>query len=128
MNVTLASTQAAQHSSDCLVIAVFEGKKLSATAKQLDQACSGGISRLLKRGDLEGKCGQTLLLHELDGILSPRVLLVGCGKEKNISLTALKTIVRTVTQQIAATNIKEATYYLTDITIKGSGTIGAKAA
>jgi leucyl aminopeptidase len=118
MDVTLAKTHAETQSSDCLVIAVYEGKKLSPTAKQLDKACGGKLSALLKRGDLEGKAGQTLLLHDLDGIKSPRLLLVGCGKEKDVSLTGYQNIIRTASQQIANNGIKDATYYLAEVNLK----------
>ena len=38
----------------------------------------------LRRGDLEGKPGQMLLLHHVPNVLSERVLLVGCGKEREL--------------------------------------------
>jgi leucyl aminopeptidase len=119
MDVTLATTQAENQSSDCLVVAVYEGKKLSPTAAQLDKASSGSILRLLKRGDLEGTNGQSLILHDLPGIQASRVLLVGCGKEKDITLTAFKAIIQCATQQISNGGIKDAVYYLTELNIKG---------
>ena len=121
MDVMLATTQAEQQSSDCLVVAVYEGKKLSPTAKQLDKASGGSISRLLKRGDLDGKSGQSLLLHDLSGIRASRVLLVGCGKEKATTLTAFKTIIRSATLKLDNSNVKDGVYYLNDIAIKGQG-------
>ena len=36
------------------------------------------------RGDLEGKPGQVLLLHHVPNVLSERILLVGCGKEREL--------------------------------------------
>lgn len=118
MDVTLAITQVEQQSSDCLVVGIFEGKKLSTTAKQLDKASGGSISRFLKRGDLNGSCGQSLLLHDLQGIRAPRVLLLGCGDAKDISLSRYKTIIRNATQQISTGSIKDATFYLNEIECK----------
>ncbi|MFO7604200.1 MAG: leucyl aminopeptidase [Gammaproteobacteria bacterium] len=117
MEVTLTSTPAEQQQTDCLVVAIFEGKKLSATARQLDQACKGGISRLLKRGDMEGQSGQSLLVHDLEGITAPRTILIGCGKEKDLSLTAFNAIVRNATQQVVSANCATATYYFNDINV-----------
>lgn len=118
MDVTLATTQAEQQASDCLVVAIYDGKKLSPTARRLDKASEGGISRLLKRGDLDGSNGQSLLLHDINGIKTPRILLVGCGKEKDISLTAFKKIISSATKQIANGGIKQAVFYLNEIVIK----------
>ncbi len=63
-----------------LVIPVSEGRKLGASALTVDQACAGAISAVVKRGDLTGKSGQSLLLHSLPNLKAERVLLVGIGK------------------------------------------------
>lgn len=39
---------------------------------QLDKACDGYLSALLRRGDLEGKADQMLLLHQVPGVLAER--------------------------------------------------------
>ncbi|MCW1889421.1 hypothetical protein OK016_06715 [Vibrio chagasii] len=42
------------------------------------------ISSLLRRGDSGGKPGQMLLLHQVPGVLSERVLICSCGKEREL--------------------------------------------
>ncbi len=66
-----------------LVLAVGEGRKLGASAKAVDDATGGAISAVLKRGDLAGKVGQTLLLQSLPNLKAERVLLVGAGRSAN---------------------------------------------
>jgi leucyl aminopeptidase len=70
--------------SACIVVGVFEPRRLSAVAEQLDRVSDGYLSSLLRRGDLEGKTGQMLLLHQVPGVLSERVLLVGLVLNKRI--------------------------------------------
>jgi len=118
MDVTLATTLPVQQRSDCLVAAIYDGKKLSPTAKQLDKASGGKISRLLKRGDMDGSAGQSLLMHDLDGIQAERVLLIGCGREKEINLAAYKKIIISATKNIANNGVKEAVFYLNEIMLK----------
>src|SRR5690606_5343221 len=60
----------------CIVVGVYEPRRLSGVAEQLDKVSEGFISNLLRRGDLEGKSGQMLLLHNVPNVLSERVLLV----------------------------------------------------
>ena len=79
-----------------LVIPVAEGKKLGETAKALDTASAGAISALLKRGDLAGKVGQTLLVHHLPNLKAERVLLVGAGKDSELSDRQLRKLVTSV--------------------------------
>ena len=60
--------------SACIVVGVFEPRRLSPIAEQLDKISDGYISALLRRGELEGKPGQTLLLHHVPNVLSERIL------------------------------------------------------
>jgi leucyl aminopeptidase len=64
-----------------LVLPVGEGRKLGPLAVAVDQAADGALSRVLKRGDISGKPGQTLLLHDIPNLKATRILLVGSGKE-----------------------------------------------
>ena len=66
---------------DCVAVGVFDSRKLSAPGQKLDKASGGYLSAILRRGDMEGKSGATLLLHGVPGIGADRVLLVGLGKE-----------------------------------------------
>mgnify|MGYP003346120016 CR=1 FL=1 len=67
----------------CTVVGVFEPRTLSAAGAALDRASKGYLARILKRGDMEGKSGSTLLLHGVPGIKSERVLLVGLGRAES---------------------------------------------
>ncbi len=80
--------------SACIVVGVFEPRRLSPIAEQLDKISDGYISSLLRRGDLEGKPGQMLLLHHVPNVLSERVLLVGCGKERELDERQYKQIIK----------------------------------
>ena len=64
-----------------LVLAIGEEQRLGEQARAVDAASEGALSTLLKRGDLAGKPGQTLLLQGLPNIKAERILLVGRGKE-----------------------------------------------
>jgi leucyl aminopeptidase len=68
--------------NDCVIVGVFESRKLSGAAAAIDRASDGYLAGILRRGDMEGKLGSTLLLHSVPGTMCDRVLLVGLGKEK----------------------------------------------
>lgn len=73
----------------CLVVGLFASGQLTSAAKQLDVACGGKISALVSEGEINGKAGETLLLHHLSGISAARVLLVGLGEAEKFALPAL---------------------------------------
>ena len=50
----------------CVVIPVYASRKLSPSAKIIDKASNGYISNLVRRGEIEGDLGNTLLLHNVE--------------------------------------------------------------
>ena len=70
---------------DVLVVPVFSDKKMGGYAKDVDQMFDGHLSRVMNKKDFTGKAMQTALLYS-DEIDVPRVLLVGLGKYKAISV------------------------------------------
>jgi len=68
----------------CVVVAVFSGKRLSATAQTIDKASRGLLSRVIKRGDINGNEGEALMLPDVPGVTAERVLLIGAGRQDGI--------------------------------------------
>lgn len=108
--------------SACIVVGVFEPRRLTAVAEQLDAISEGYISNLLRRGDLEGKAGQMLLLHHVPNVLSERVLLVGCGKERELDERQYKQIISKTISTLNETGSMEAVCFLTELHVKSRDT------
>lgn len=87
MEFKIKTGELAAQKTPCLVVGVFEKRKLTESAERLDTASNGRLSALLKKGDLSGEVGQTLLLYDLPGIAAERVLLLGLGKRNEFTRT-----------------------------------------
>lgn len=98
----------------CVVVGVYEPRRLSASAQAIDQACGGYLSYILRRGDMDGKLGSTLLLHRVPEILGDRVLLVGLGKEREFHEKQYRDAVRAAVKTLDETGATEAALYLTE--------------
>jgi leucyl aminopeptidase len=86
----------------CVVVGVFENKKLSAAAAALDK--KGQITAALKSGDITGKAGTSLLLRNVSDVAAERVLLVGLGEEAAI-VTEVTEKAYTQAAQVAARSL-----------------------
>lgn len=75
-----AKTSLASVKAGCIVVAVYENRKLSPEAASLD--AQGAITAAMKSGDMSGKVGRTMVLRKLDGVSAERVLLVGLGDQE----------------------------------------------
>jgi len=105
-----------------LVVAIGEGRTLGAAAQVLDIASNGAISQVLKRGDLAGKVGQTLLLQGLPNLKAERVLLVGSGKDSELSDRQLRKLITAVLGTLKSLGGKDAVLALDDLQVKGRDT------
>ncbi|WP_218354675.1 leucyl aminopeptidase [Alteromonas lipotrueiana] len=122
MEFSVKSGSPEKQRSACIVVGVFEPRRLTAVAEQLDEISEGYISNLLRRGDLEGKAGQMLLLHHVPNVLSERVLLVGCGKERELNERQYKQIIAKTIKTLNETGSMEAVCFLTELHVKGRDT------
>lgn len=104
--------------SDCVVIGVFESQSLSGAALAIDEATKGLITRIVKAGDMEGKAGSTLFLHEVQGIGASRVLLVGLGKQDAFTQKAYGEAVKAAWRAILGTKIVQVTFTLAQLPVK----------
>jgi len=119
LDISVKSGDPEKQRSACLVAGVFEGRKLSASARRLDEASSGALSAILRRGDLEGKSGQSLLLHNLPGVLCERLLLIGCGKEKEFHEGHYRETLARAARALQNTGAGDAVLYLTELEVRG---------
>ncbi|MEQ1976716.1 MULTISPECIES: leucyl aminopeptidase [unclassified Xenorhabdus] len=118
MEFSVKSGSPEKQRSACIIVGVFEPRRLSPIAEQLDKISNGYISALLRRGELEGKVGQTLLLHHVPNVLSERILLVGCGKERELDERQYKQIIQKTISTLNETGSMEAVCFLTELHVK----------
>jgi len=122
MEFSIKSGTPEKQRSACIVVGVYEPRHLSPAAEALNKASNKFISSLLRRGDLEGKIGQSLMLHNVPGTLCDRVLLVGCGRERELSDGHYDMIIGHATKQLNESGATEAICYLTELNVKGRDT------
>ncbi|MEN9764130.1 MAG: hypothetical protein RL397_85 [Pseudomonadota bacterium] len=107
--------------ADCAWVGLFStaaGVELTMPVRVIDKASGGAIARLLKAGDFDAKAGSTLLLRDLQGIPSSRVLLVGCGPKEGFTEKVYADAVRAATKAMAGLKgVKRVSSYLTELAV-----------
>ncbi len=102
----------------CVIVGVYESRKLSFAADLIDRISNGFISDVLRRGDMEGKLGSTLVLHSVPHTLCDRVMLVGLGKERDFREKEYRECMRASIKALTQTAAVEAVSYLSEITLR----------
>lgn len=103
--------------SDCIIVGIFEGQQLSPSATELDQDYNGLISRVIAQGDIQGKLGQTLLLHPTTVEPCKRILLVGCGTSETLDGHRYRKAITSMASALATTGITQAICTLAEINL-----------
>ncbi|MDH5393424.1 MAG: leucyl aminopeptidase [Gammaproteobacteria bacterium] len=118
MEFSVKSGSPEKQRMSCIVVGVFDSRKLSASAQILDDASEGLISNLIRRGELEGLLGQDLLLHNVPNTLCDRILLLGCGKEKELDVNNFRKINAQMAKILDQRGATEAFSCLTELPLK----------
>ena len=117
MEFSIKSTQAEKQRNDCVVVGVYEPKKLTAAATAIDQASGGYLTGILKRGDMKGKLGSTLMLYSVTGTTCQRVLLVGLGKERELRDKQYRQAVRAAAKAVVGSGVGNLSTFLADVAV-----------
>jgi leucyl aminopeptidase len=111
MRFYATSGSAARTRTDCAIVGLYDSGTLTTAAAQLDDALGGRLTRLIRRGDVRGKPGETALL-DAEGIGCQRVLVVGLGRKERFRAKQYRKSVQTATSLLARTNARDAVSYL----------------
>ncbi|HTF96596.1 MAG TPA: leucyl aminopeptidase [Cellvibrio sp.] len=113
-----------KHSTQCLVVAVYEGIKLSSAATEVDAADAHQLTTLLKREGFQGKAGQSLLLLNPQGIAAERLLVLGFGSLKDGGLSAenYRRAIQKISESLKTTPCSEITLAFKDVSVIAQGT------
>jgi leucyl aminopeptidase len=119
LNISIKTHSFDKLSSACLVVAVREKRKLTDSAQQVDKRCGGLLTQIVKKGDMDGKTGQALMVHTSKAASGfDRVLLVGCGKDKALSVKDFRTVLNSAFTTLFNSGAKEAVCFLSELEVK----------
>ena len=118
MEFKLSKSAADKQRASCVVVGVYESRRLSPSAKILNDASGGELAKLLRSFDMKGSADDTLLVNDLPGISAKRVLLIGCGKSGSISVSQYRRVLTTGIQKLIDGGVKDAVLCLAELEVE----------
>ncbi len=116
---TNTSVSIHQVKTAALAVGVFTDGVLSPAADVIDRACHGAIRAVMKTEFL-GKANTTLVLRNLEGVASARVVLVGLGKQADYTARAHTSAEKAFASVCVHARVTEAISTLAAIACPGS--------
>lgn len=104
--------------SHCLIVGIYENQQLGASAAAVDSLTRGIIDTVIKRGDIKGKNGETLMLNYLPDLAIQRILLVGMGEKGKITRKLYRKALTAAIKTVRESKLKSVTSSLHDIEVE----------
>ena len=108
MKITTQHGNALKQTTPCLIIGVVAKQLTTPLLQKIDQALDGALSRAVKAEEFTARAQQTLLLHGSRQLAAERVLLIGLGKEGEITPETLRRAGATAASQLRERRLTEA--------------------
>ena len=129
MEFSIKSGNPARARADCIVVGVYEPRKLTTAGTALDRATRGHLSAILKSGDMDGRAGTALMVHHVPHVAAARVLLVGLGRAAEFDAGKFRQAVAKAIAAMHQTGVKDAVLCLSAaVERRGTGWHAAQAA
>ena len=106
--------------SDCIIAGIYQDGQLTRAASALDHLSRGLVKKMIDRGDLSGKNGETVLINALPEGEIERILLVGLGKKDALSAKLYRKALCSAASGLKKSVIKSAVCCLAEADVKNA--------
>lgn len=118
MNFIAKSSNIGQIKSDCIVLGVYTNGKLSDNARKFQETTNISLASLYKSGELTGKSGSLLTLHQPSANVKKAILL-GLGNEGDISVKSFRASIEQLAKSLRKNTPSKLALCFDDITVAG---------
>lgn len=112
MKIQIKSSKDLQLKTDCLVVAITPGKKISSQHAELNRATNSAIDKLQAADLISGDKAKMVSLPAPDGVAAKKVIFVGVGSDKKLDTESVRDLLVSVAKQLKAHKLKEAAFDL----------------
>ena len=120
INITVKAGSAAKQRDDAVLLPLLEGRKLTASGSDLQQATGKALSAFLRKFDLGGEFGESGTLYDVEGSFTQRVMLIGAGDEKKLTLHSLRRLASKAARALEKGGARDVSFYLPELNVKGA--------
>ncbi|MDQ6972785.1 MAG: leucyl aminopeptidase, partial [Mariprofundaceae bacterium] len=120
IDISVKAGAAAKQRDDAVVLPLLEGRKLTASGAELQQSSGKTLPSFLRRFDVSGDFAESGMLYDVPGTFTQRVMLIGAGSEKKLSLHGLRRLASKAARALDAGGARDVSFYLPELAVKGA--------
>lgn len=118
MDYVAKITTVNKETADCIIVGLFKPKRLSDSAHKLDRLYHGNISKICRRGAIDGSLGQVATLYNSGRGKHDCIVVVGCGDPDDFTLSAFQRALSAAASEVAKANARTIINCLTELPVK----------
>jgi len=120
IELNVKAGHAHQQCDDAVVLPLLEERKLTESGKALQEATAKVLPNFLKKFDCMGKFGSSRTLYDVEGTDTQRVMLLGVGDEKKLSLHKLRVLASKAARKLDRSGARDVSLFLTELNVDGA--------
>jgi len=120
IEITVKAGAAAKQRNDAVVLPLLEGRKLTASGRELQQATGKTLAAFLRKFDVSGAFGESGTLYDIKGSFTQRVMLIGAGDVKKLTLHSLRRLASKAARSLNKGGARDVSFYLPELIVKGA--------
>ncbi|WP_339061254.1 M17 family peptidase N-terminal domain-containing protein [Tepidibacillus marianensis] len=100
MKIDFTSQDVTTLKTELIVVGQYQDDtKPQGKLAEIDQALQGAVSDLVFQGDITGKAKETVLIHTLGKLPTPRVLVIGLGQHEDFDQDMVREVAAIAVKQ-----------------------------
>ncbi|MDP3010407.1 MAG: leucyl aminopeptidase [Methylococcales bacterium] len=119
MDYSIETASLKELQCDCIIVGVYQDLQLCPSASVLNDNTQGLLRKLLDRGDISGKNGETVLINAIPDSAIERILLVGLGEKAALSGKNYRKALFAAVNTFKKTTIKSVVCSLAESEVQG---------
>jgi len=120
IKIKVKAGHADKQRDDAVVLPLLLGRKLSESGLALQQATGKTLSSFLRKQDIDGDFGCSRTLYDVKGAFTQRVMLIGAGEEKKLTLHKLRVLAAKVARKLDKGGAQDISLFLSELTVRGA--------
>jgi len=118
IEIDVKTGSADKQRSDAVVLPLLDGRKLTESGKELQDATGKTISSFLRKFDISGAFGSMRTLYDVESTHTGRVILIGAGDEKKLTLQKLRALASKVAIRLDKSGARDVSIYFPELDVK----------
>jgi leucyl aminopeptidase len=120
VDISVKAGDPGKQRDDAVVLPLLAGRKLTAAGKNLQEATGKAIPQYLRKFDHLGKFGETGILYEVGNVFTQRVVFIGAGEERKLTLHHLRRMAAMAARKLNGSGARDISLYLPELNVRGA--------